>query len=172
MIEAENALKMTRKALFNLLNSPVLKDTKIAGELNNEQESTDISLEFSFDTAMKNRPEVKIVSLQEKMLNSIVCLAKAQNKPNIAFVGNYDYKRPFYFDDVWGDSWNLSVNLSLPLFDGFSSSGKIKQAKTKLDQIILVKNQLEKGIKLEIEKYCLDIEKTKKKILATLEYIN
>ncbi|MDR1991084.1 MAG: TolC family protein [Acidobacteriaceae bacterium] len=49
-------------------------------------------------------------------------LAEAGNKPSVALAGGVDYAKPnprnFPRQDVWGSSWDVGVNASVPLFDG------------------------------------------------------
>jgi len=117
-----------------------------------------IELELSnlLEMAMRNRPEIKQLGFQEMMGNKIVSLAKAGNKPNLALAGNYGYQSyadkigDLFDGDEWENSWNITLALSVPIFDGFATKARVKQAKSAVKQIQIGKEQLTDGITLEV----------------------
>lgn len=164
LIKAKNGLRLARKALLNLINYPPAKDWEIPGELKFKPE--EIDLDDSLRKALSQRSELKQTAIQEKIGESLIKLAKAQNRPSVTLVGNYEYKKPFYFENRWDDSWNVTATLTFPFFTGFSNWGKIKQAKAELGQLRARKRFLEEGIKMEVEKAFLDLEEARERIEA------
>ncbi len=59
--------------------------------------------------------------------------AAAGAKPTIAFGGGLDYARPnpriFPRDATWRDSWDASINVSWPLFDGGRTRAEVAEAR-------------------------------------------
>ena len=59
--------------------------------------------------------------------------ATAGAKPTIAFGGGLDYARPnpriFPRDATWRDSWDASINVSWPLFDGGRTRAEVAEAR-------------------------------------------
>ena len=171
LIKAENKRRLARKSLLNIVNSPKTSDMRIKGELNKDSIYENQSMEEIKKLALKNRPEIKQIKIQKKIGKSMVNLAKAQNMPNIIFSGTYEYKKPFYFENKWDKSWNVSCILSFPFFTGFSTFGSIKQTKSIYNQIILKESFLIEKIKLEVEKAYLDLEEAKERIDAQKENV-
>jgi len=168
-IKAINGLKLAKKGLFNLINQPENKNWQIQGKL--EFKSQEVDLEKSFKVALENRPEVKQLDIREKIVGSFLKLARAENRPNLAFVANYQYQKPYYFENIWKDNWNATVAMTFPLFNGFSNWGKIKQAKAQIGQVEIGRDQLEKGLMLEVEKVYLDLEESRERIDAQMENV-
>ncbi len=171
-IKAANELKLATKALYNLINVSNDNDWKIEGELNFDSDKTEMNLKNSVKQALKNRPEIKQVVIQRKMAESSLKLARVETRPDLAVVGNYEYKKPFYFENEWDKSWNAGCYLTFPLFNGFSNRGRIKQAKAQLSQVKIAYDQLKKGINLEIEKIYLDLKEAEERIHAQNENVS
>jgi len=171
LIRAESGLKLAKKALLNIINYPEAQDWEISGELLFSGDRDILPLEDYINSAIESRPEMKQTKIQQNIGKSLVKITRAENRPNIAFIGNYEYSRPFYFDDEWGDSWNVTCALTYPFFNGFSDRGKRKQAKAKLEQIKSGGNLLREGIKLEVEKAYLDKKDAMERIEAQKENV-
>jgi len=171
-IKAANGLKLAKKALYNLINIDSDREWKIEGELNFEPDKTEMNLKNSITQALENRPEIKQVLIQKKMAECSLKLARAENRPTLALVGNYEYKKPFYFENEWDKLWNAGCYLTFPLFNGFSNCGRIKQAKAQISQVEIAHDQLKKGINLEIENIYLDLKEAEKRIYAQKENVS
>jgi len=170
-IKAANGLKLAKKALYNLINIDG-EEWEIEGELSFNTDESEIDLKDSIKQALENRPEIKQVLIQKKMTECSLKLARAENRPNLALVGNYEYKKPFYFEDEWDKSWNAGCYLTFPLFNGFSNWGRIKQAKAQISQVEIAYDQLKKGISLEIESIYLDLKEAEERIHAQEENVS
>ncbi|HGJ65140.1 TPA: TolC family protein [bacterium] len=131
-------------------------DTQIELDGNFIYKPIEPELDKLIEMAIKNRPEIKQLELQEMMGEKIISLAKAGNKPNLALVysdGVRSYADKFgdIFDkDEWERSWNITLALSVPIFDGFATKSRVKQAKSAVKQIQIGKGQLIDGITMEV----------------------
>ncbi|MBU2567868.1 MAG: TolC family protein [Elusimicrobia bacterium] len=172
LIKSQNNLELAKKFLFNLINQRDIEDRTITGTLEGEIEKPE-DLEYYVQGALKNRPEIKQSEYQQKISKSLVKLAIAENLPNISLVGNYEYQKPYYFVDEWTGVWSGMVMLNYPILDGLgiSNYGKIKSAKTIEMQTEIAKDQLEDGIKLEVEKAYLNLTESAERISAQKENV-
>lgn len=168
-IKAGNAVKFALKALYNLLDVPEEADWQIEGELSIEP--VQVGAEAAFQEAVANRPEFKQLALQKHIVSELLGLARAETKPTLAFAVNYDYTRPFYFNDQWKGSWNAGIYLSFPFFKGFSDQARAEQIKLQLKQIDLAEEQLRMGVRLEIEKTLLSIHEAWERVTAQKENV-
>lgn len=172
LIKSKNSLELAKKSLFNLLNQKGIEDRDVAGRI--EVEIIQLKdLEYYTRQAIENRPEIRQLEYQEKISKSLVSLAVAENLPNISLVGNYDYQKPYYFVDKWTGIWSGMVILNFPILEGFgiSNYGKINSAKSTEKQVKITKNQLEEGIKLEVEKVYLNLIESAERISAQKENV-
>jgi len=161
-IKAENSFKLAKKSLLNLINLKEDREWQIQGELKFKPE--EINLEKFYKIALENSPEIKQLSIQKNIVLGFLKFAESENKPSLVFIANYQYQKPFYFENDWKDNWNAILALDFPFFNGFSDIGKIKQVKSQIEQLEITEDQLNKGIRLEIEKLCLDLQEAKERI--------
>jgi len=153
-IKVKNGLKLTKNGLKNLIGMDLDAQISVEGELT--YHPLELALEPLLESALANRPELKQLQLQEQIGGKFVSLAAAGNKPNLALIGNYDYqsnadKLGDVFDgDEWKNTWNVTLALQIPIFDGLATRARVKQAKSGLRQVQIGKGQLSAGIGLEV----------------------
>ncbi|GAH67528.1 unnamed protein product, partial [marine sediment metagenome] len=122
--------------------------------------------EEAMDRALKERSDLKSLKLQKEMSELALKLAKVQNKPTLALVGNYQYQNPSQGKDEWGEEWNLNLVLSIPLFDGWANRARVAQRRSQIKQIDFSLRGLEAGIDLEVKKAFWDLEASEERIYA------
>jgi len=169
LIRAKNNLKLAREELSILLNAELEKDWEITGEFYFDKRELD--LEGALSKALGERSEIKELTIQEEMSKISVKLARAENRPNLDFLVNYQYTNPFYNREEWGGTWNAILSLNFPLFSGFSDLGRVKQAKAGLEQVKTLRSQVEERIKLEVRKAIFDMEESRDRIEAQSENV-
>jgi outer membrane protein TolC len=168
-IRAANGLAIARKALYNLIGVDETDDLEIDGDFHFVPVITDPGQYY--EVALEKRPEVQQLKIREKMARTSLGLVRAENRPNLALIANYQYQKPYNFANAWGDSWNATVAMSYTFFSGFSNWGKAKQARAQIEQVEITTRQLKKGLWLEIEKACLDMDEAAKRIEVQKENI-
>jgi len=109
-----------------------------------------------YSIALGVRPEFRVIDLREEMDKINI---KAEKRsiywPN--FVFGLNYRRQFQeksFSDmpdaVWPETFTWTVNIQIPLFDGFATSAKIQNARIGLRKTGLERLRLEQGVRLEV----------------------
>ena len=123
---------------------------------------------------MDNNPELNQIELGEKMNSSLLKSSIADNLPSIMLTGNYDYQKPYYFTNEWESVESIMVTLNYPIFEGLGlgNYGKIKAAKSNLNSTRFTRDQVEKMIKLGIEKTYLEIIEARERIIAQKENVD
>lgn len=175
LIKMQNASKLARDG-FKITVGLNL-DTQIDLKGSFTYKPMELELGKLMESAMNNRPEIKQLEFQEKMGEKIVSLAKAGNKPNVALVYNYGYssnadKFGDVFDgDEWDNTWNVTLALSVPIFDGLSTRAKVKQAESAVKQIKIGKSQLIDGINLEVRSAYMSFQESKELLRVQEETI-
>lgn len=85
------------------------------------------------DAARRQRPERALLLKRVSAANERAAAAGAGSKPMIAVGGGVDYARPnpriFPREGSWRSSWDASVNVNWPLFDGGRTGSEIAEAK-------------------------------------------
>jgi len=137
---------------------------------------SDITLEELFDIALQNRPDIKIMEQQKNIMQKQVSLARANFMPSLIFQTNLQYqgmKNEFDFtnDDIFRSS-SSSISLSIPLFSGFKTAGKIQQAKAAVRETDFQKDALHKMVKLEVETAYLAINEKEQSVITQSKIID
>lgn len=134
------------------------------------------TLEDLLDRAMQNRSDVKIMEQQQSIMQKQVALARSSFLPSMMFQTNLQYqgmKNEFDFtnDDIYRSS-NSSISLSIPLFSGFKTAGKVQQAKAAVRETDYQKDALYKMVKLEVETAYLAINEKEQSVLSQSKIID
>lgn len=131
----------------------------IKGELEYKKVSADLNKCLAW--AMEYRPELKKTQLQEQMDALSVNLSLSGRYPTVALGGNYQLE-----DKQWPfekKSWNATVNLTLPIFDGFGQFARIRQKKYQYRKAQINRASISDTIKAEVRKSFIEYEYAIKK---------
>lgn len=150
IIEVQNNLRTSRDTLFFLIGlEKDNRDIVIDGELNYRK--VDANLEESLKRGLISRPDLKILKLREEAAVKNITIARSAGMPQVSASYNQRMEHPYRYEDKWGDSWNVMVNVSLPIFRGFSTYAEVSQAKSARKRVELNIQQVKENIRLEIE---------------------
>jgi len=168
--DAENGVKLAMISLNNTLSIPLSTEIEIASAVN--LVSTDYkSLSDLTVDAVNARPELKAMDQRIKMSEAGVKMAQSNWYPQIALVGDYIYSRPnqriFPTKDEFKGTWDVGVNLSLNVWDWFTTVHQTDQAEASLAQAVDSKQVIKDGITLEVTQSYLTMNTAKQKINIT-----
>ena len=142
-IKAYNSVAIGYMGLKMLMGMPV-KDSLVLTDVINEKSLTNDILtesDFKYDV----RKDFQYLSTAKKMNEFNVKRYQLSNLPTIALGGSYSKNaQRSKFDLFEGGNWFttslVSLNISLPIFNGFSTDARIKRTKIELKQ---TENQIE-----------------------------
>jgi len=169
LTQAKNLHQLTMNNLKNILGISLSDLVNLEGTLDFDPIKVDQSQAEEF--AFKNRSELTSILHQRRIGQEALGIAKANNKPNLFGSANYEYKRPFYSKDEWETDWNLNFLVSIPIFDGFFTRSKVRQARSDLKQLSIAEKQVQDFIKLEISQAISDLTLAKENILSQEENV-
>lgn len=172
LIKARNFLETSFNLLKLLLGLDPEQKMDVKGEFSYMPE--DIDLEKMIDRAMKSRPVLKQLALQEEAAGAQVRAAFAGFLPQVRF--NFtdcaNQKEAFSWGrDEYDDYWVATVSVSMPLFDGFLTYARVKEARAKKRQVSILKKKLRDSVKVEVENAILDLQAAKKNVEAQKENV-
>jgi outer membrane protein len=114
-------------------------------------ESLLANVDAATDSALADRPELRQLRDALGMASLGTKIARAANLPNLFAQFNYSYKNPVGFSGEWGNDWNATAGLSMPLFTGLSNLNRLHQSQARQRQAEVGLAQVEDGIKLEVQ---------------------
>ncbi|MCK4385886.1 MAG: TolC family protein [candidate division Zixibacteria bacterium] len=169
LTQAKNLYQLTMNNLKNILGISLTDSVNLEGTL--DFEPIEVKKSQAEEFAFKNRSELKSIFHQRRIGQEALVIAKATNKPNLLGSANYEYKRPFYSKDEWETDWNFTFLVSVPIFDGFLTRSKVRQARSDLKQLSIAEKQIGDLIKLEISQAVSDLNLAKENILSQEENV-
>jgi outer membrane protein TolC len=167
-IKARNGVKKARLYLNNLLNIDL--ETRIEAEGELEYGPHELPLpEDLYAMAMEHRPEMRTLRLRKKMAREMVEIAEANAYPTVALFANYSWDRGQEMppnDDIWRDGYQAGISVSVPVFDGGETGGKVAEARAMLRQVNKGMEALELGIKTQVQDALLSLESARETVEA------
>lgn len=114
-------------------------------------ERFDMPLEAVIAQALAARPEIRAAALNERINEEFIGIARGDKRPSFDFTGQYGYsvREPKNFFDTDYSRWSAGVFVSVPLFDGFRTDGRIAQAQARRRQATQDRLALENQIRLD-----------------------
>lgn len=165
--KALNSISIGYLGLKTLMGMPVKDTLVLTDKISDEQVKED----FSNDTAYQytDRKEFQYLSLGKKLNEFNIKRYQLSYIPTLSLTGLYSKNAQRNKFDIFGKGdWfstsYIGLNLSVPIFDGFARSARIKRARIDLKQ---TENQLD-NLKLSIDS---EVEQSKinfKSALATM----
>ncbi len=133
-------------------------------------EPMDVSVEDAVSEAWANRPEAQAIELVRRIQDELVGVAKGEGRPSLDFNGAYGWsvREPGNFFEGNFAKWSASVMLTVPVFDGFRTAGKVAQAQAERDKVAQDKLALENRIRLEARD-AVDVLNVAKSVLEAAE---
>lgn len=133
MIQAENNEKIARINLLNTLNLDLDSNTVFSGILNYSDKKTDTNK--MIEIAANNRPDLQLLYAQVDMQNENILVTKAESRPNLDLFASYTENRPESANDSsWQHGYTAGVSLTMSVFDGWRTKGKVTQELATLNQ--------------------------------------
>jgi hypothetical protein len=108
----------------------------------------DLDLTKLLAWAHQFRWELRETEYQAKIDHLAINLSEAERFPVVAFGAAYGLSNTRF--PLRTEEWNTTLNLSLPLFNGFSSRARIRQKRIRADQSRIQRTELEDKINQEV----------------------
>ena len=162
VIEAENGLALSVEDLKRVVGLEsaagiVLTDTLAYAPL-------EIDEETAIAEALANRPAILSLELNVEGKRRLLAIEKAGMYPILGLYGEVNFQGSADDDDYLGPfdednqafSKSAGVALSIPIFDGFKTSGRVTQARASLKQSEYQLQEARKAVRLAVSKAVRD----------------
>jgi outer membrane protein TolC len=118
--------------------------------------------------ALENRPDLGKAESDIAAATALVQAEEANFLPTIDLNGSYNWangttEMGIFKGDI-ENSWNAGIALSLPLYEGGLTSGKVNEAKSNLQLLEAQRDMLRQTILIDICQYYADMESAKVRI--------
>lgn len=159
LIQSQSTLERSKLVLINLIGLPLdSADGLILSDKLHYNKNVPFLVDLSKKLGFANRPDLRAAQINIDIQKETMKMTKAQGLPSFSLVGNYGEENPSRYvfgDPKWGDYWNISAMISIPIFEGFLISAKIRQGNSALHQAEIAELDLKERIKLELQQALL-----------------
>jgi outer membrane protein len=167
VVRAESAIRQARALLNYHIVRPLDFPTRVSGDF--EQKDWD---EWDLDELMRDasrrRPELVRLRHIERSAGVQLSLAESESKMRVDFAGNYGImaRLPQNLMDRKFARWNVGLNFTLPVFDGFRRSGLVGQAVANRRGALLERERVEQQVRLAIQQSLDELKAANESLLA------
>lgn len=178
VVSAESAVNLAILQLKMLMGIDMFTGIKVVGSLSDFEDTMYADVMMIDTTTLQNNTDLKQFDIQTKQLEQSLKINRNTLMPTLGLSFDYNYMSMVNDGDTftknhhWFPSSNLSLGLSIPLFQGGAKLHKNKQIKVQLDQMELNRLNLERGLQLQVINYMENIKKSLKKIESDKEAMN
>lgn len=170
LLSANNRLELAHFGLKRAIGIDPNSTTRYqisVDELSNfAQKNMKIPEEELIQTALSTRADLQAISLGIDALQSQTRLQKAGYLPHINAWFNYDLYNGDTFD-YHGDNWAAGASLTVNLFNGLSTYGKVEQAKYKSAAMKQEQHNLRQDIIMQVQNGCRNLQTALARVAIT-----
>jgi outer membrane protein TolC len=150
VIRGENLIWISREKLRFLLGTDG-KEVDVKGTLETVISSYSEYWEAE-EIARRNRPELSDLRHRIQVVEELVKIAQAGDKPRLDFKGGYGWRDLDAGSDLHanGEAWSVGLYITYPIFDGLRTRGRVSQAKSNLATLRIEEAKLLDSIRLEV----------------------
>jgi TolC family type I secretion outer membrane protein len=166
LINANNRMIVSRMALNNAMGIDPERQIEIDDSLAMPQ--TIPTLEKVKAEALENRPDLRKAESDIASAAARIQAEKSNHLPVIALNGSYNWANGTsemgIFEGDTRNSWNASIALTLPIYEGGLTSGKISEAKSNMQILKAKREVLRQTILIDVCQYYADMESAQVRI--------
>lgn len=129
--------------------------------------------------ALENRPELHQSEQMVNIRKKLITIASSGYRPNVGLSSQMqwtsfkdDIGKTSLASDSWHRSWNVALVMSWPIFTGFETTGKIRQAKVDYTQSQLANSQLVRQVRLEVQDAWGQVNEARQRVGALGETVS
>jgi outer membrane protein TolC len=145
LIKAENVLRLARVALNNAMGLPGAPDYDVVDQL--PAGPVRIDLEETLGRASERRADLRAMAVKRRALEQSVELARMGHHPSVTGTAGYGWGGGSFPLD---QGWNVGAQLSVPLFNGFSTKHQVAEAQANLEVLAANEALLRQTIDQEV----------------------
>lgn len=159
LIREENACRLAVVSLNNAMGVPDAPPYSIEDVLTYKR--YDIPFEEALDRAYRSRPDLLATAARREAAQESIGLARKDYLPTLAGSATYSYQGSRFPLD---NGWSVDATLTFPLFSGFSTSHRVKEARANLTNLHAQEESLKQTILFEVKQAYLNLQEAEERI--------
>ena len=147
------------------------KVPELLGELKCELVAYDLA--NCLDLALSNRSELERLRLIEEARDAGLEIARSDYRPSVDLIGSYG-KRKSNFSESFDDGpegWTVGVVATWDIFDGAARKGRVRQARSQLEQSRIERDSLRLAIEVEVRQAMSEFQEAEELVNAAAKAV-
>jgi outer membrane protein TolC len=161
VVKLEEARRLARLGLKHAAGLPASKKLELVE--GQDFPAHKVGGASSVERALSDRPEAAQLKAGIRALQAGVDVAWSRYLPDVAIAGGYmiDDKSLRFTD---GHTFFIGLMLNYPLFEGFMTRAKVREARARLAKLKDKRSLLEQGITLQVSKARIELDRARKQL--------
>ena len=159
LIQANHSLALAQRGFLRLLG--------LQGEKVSIDPGASMAQEIPPAADISQRPELKAMGAQLKMLEAMVRQAKGGYAPTADLFGSYQMDKGTELDEGSGNSWATGIRLNYTLFNGGRTGAEVERAEARLREAREKLHKLELSFSLERDQAVLALHQEEERLKVT-----
>ncbi len=169
LMAVRNLRAINASRLNSVLARPLKTDVQAMDVKETPSDGLNLDMEKAWELAESQRPEIQIVDTTLKSLDMEEAAKRSEYYPRFFLQGGYDFTENRY--QVHEGNWSLTAGINLNLFSGGSTKAEVLKIKQQRLKLFGQRDKLIDEVKLEVEKYILDLKTAREKITVTKDAV-
>ena len=159
VLQARNNKDVARTTLFRLIGASPGSEVTLVDSIPLVIEQ--IGFDEALRTALECRADLAEAEYAVRLQRESVAQVRSRYVPDVSGYALQEWANPdphHASQDEWGDEWQVGVQMSLPLFDGFDRRGALIQERAKLRQFEIALSDIEEKVISQIRQLVLSLK--------------
>ena len=165
LLTLRNLRAVTASRINSILVRPLNADMQVEDIGEALPQFVEMDREKTWEIAETQRPEIQIIAETMKALALEKTARKAEYFPRLYLRGGYDYTENRY--QVNEDNWSVTLGMGINLFQGGATKAELMKIDNQRLKLVEERNKLMDDIRLEVEKYLLDVNTARERVAVT-----
>jgi len=165
LLTLRNFRAVTASRINSILVRPLTADVQIEDIKETSPQIIEMGRHKAWEIAEKQRPEIQIIAETMKALDLEKTARKAEYFPRLFLKGGYDFTENRY--QVHEGNWSVTLGMGMNLFQGGATKAELMKIDSQRLKLVEEKNKLMDDIRLEVEKYLLDVNTARERVAVT-----
>jgi outer membrane protein TolC len=165
LLTQRNLRAVTASRINSILVRPLNSDMQVEEIRETLPQFVEMDREKAWEIAERQRPEIQIIAETMKALDLEKAARKAEYFPKLFLKGGYDFTENRY--QVHDGNWSVALGMGINLFQGGATRAELMKIDNQRLKLVEEKNKLMDDIRLEVEKYLLDVNTARERVAVT-----
>lgn len=172
ILKLNYAIEVGKQQLITLMGLDSLAEISLTDSLKVDAPDAVPDEAALYEEALRQRPDLQALNLQQQVSEQQTSLAKAARKPVVSIVGQYQLtsqaRKVDFANAYWPSSSWAGAQVTLPLFTGFSNQAKIRQAQLAQEQSGIRINEAQQSLKTTVKQVIANLRETSARMKTQL----